>query len=157
MAKKIALTNSDLRFVVDDGDYKKVAKWKWCLVGGYVWGTRNHISLHQFLLGRAPRGREWDHRDRNKLNNRRSNFRIATRAQNGSNRPLFRNNTSGFRGVTLYREKWRAQIKVDRKTIRIGDFPSKEEAAMAYDKAARLYFGEFASLNIQRFPRLKNG
>lgn len=62
-------------------------------------------------------------------------------------------NTSGYRGVTKRNpyNKWRASIKVNKKSFHLGDFDSPIDAAIAYDKAALGYLGQRARLN---FPSL---
>jgi hypothetical protein len=85
-----------------------------------------------------------DHRDGNPANNRWSNLRCATRSENSHNRGLQRNNTSGFKGVSLHKGKWRAQIRKDGRIRVLGAFPTPQEAHAAYVAAARELFGEFA-------------
>jgi hypothetical protein len=65
------------------------------------------------------------------------------------------NNTSGYRGVTWFQNKWRASIKINSRRIFLGYFISKEDAARAYDRAALEYFGEFAVLNLPRSDLLE--
>lgn len=60
----------------------------------------------------------------------------------------YKNNKSGFRGVHKDDYKWRAQIKSNGKVIYLGGFDSPEDAASAYDAAAKVYFGERARLNF---------
>lgn len=89
-----------------------------------------------------------DHIDRNPHNNRWSNLRLATNGQNMHNRPAQRNNTTGFKGVYRTRNvknPWTSFIGVNRKYVHLGVFPTREEAAEAYKKAAERLFGEFAS------------
>lgn len=93
---------------------------------------------------------EIDHENGVPDDNRLSNLRTATRSQNGSNRRLHSNNTSGFRGVSLLCGKWSAYIRIDNRTRWLGSFPSREEAAQAYDNAARQLHGEFARTNFKR-------
>jgi hypothetical protein len=92
-----------------------------------------------------------DHINRNPLDNRRCNLRYATYQQNTINRKAQKNNKSGYRGVSLYKNrnycKWRARIKVNEKSIYIGYYKNKIDAAKAYNKAAKKYFGDFAVLN----------
>ena len=87
-----------------------------------------------------------DHADLNPANNRISNLRLANQTQNGWNKRKQRNNTSGFKGVTLDRRsgKWHAQISVNKKHIHIGSFDDKEAAAKAHAAAVAKYHGEFA-------------
>lgn len=104
-----------------------------------------------YVTGRWPT-EEIDHRDCNPSNNRFANLRPATRKQNGSNRKRNRNNTSGFKGVSWRNKerRWRAQIRLPGtiKTIELGLFQGKKDAALAYDRAAVFYHGEFARLNF---------
>lgn len=88
-----------------------------------------------------------DHIDRNKLNNQRENLRFCTQQQNILNRGMQKNNTSGFRGVKMNRNFIVAQIRVGGKTIHIGTFKTKKDAAIAYDKVAIQYHGEYAMTN----------
>lgn len=92
-----------------------------------------------------------DHRDGNRLNNTRANLRIATPLENSRNRPVFRNNKAGFKGVFPTRgtkANWSAVIYVNKKQIYLGSFKTKEDAARAYDSKAVEAFGEFARLNF---------
>ena len=83
---------------------------------------------------------------------RPDHLRLASHAENTRYRRNHRNNTSGFRGVSFHRagDKWQAQIRVDGRLTHIGYFATAEDAARAYDDAARKHYGEFARLN---FPR----
>lgn len=130
-------------------DRRTVNRERW-YASAYIDG-RTKVYLHQFIVD-APNGVEVDHRDGDGLNCRRSNIRIATRGQNARNmvRPV---GASGYRGVTkpYGRKKWPAQIVMDGRALRIGYFPTAEEAAKAHDDAARKLHGAFAVLN---FPRI---
>jgi hypothetical protein len=88
-----------------------------------------------------------DHINRNGLDCRKENLRIATNSQNNMNRGMFKNNTSGYRGVHRKGNMWRAMIYVSGKQIRLGTFKNIKDAASAYNAAAIQYHGEFASLN----------
>jgi hypothetical protein len=87
-----------------------------------------------------------DHRDGNSANNRWSNLRRATSAQNNANRRRPRNNTSGLKGVSVSRteRKWEARITKNGRCTHLGRFLTAEAAHKAYVKAARKLFGEFA-------------
>jgi hypothetical protein len=99
----------------------------------------------------APAGLMVDHRNTNSLDNRRSNLRLATRAQNVQNSQK-RNikTTSRFIGVCLDKEsgRWIAAITKEGKKVHLGRFDSEPDAAKAYDAAAKKYRGEFARLNF---------
>lgn len=107
----------------------------------------SHRLIWKMQTGECPpKGTEIDHCDRDTHNNRWSNLRLATRAQNLVNRGVGRNNTSGFRGVSLYRprNKWRARISHRGRQIVLGYYDTPEEASEAYCQAARELYGEFA-------------
>ena len=90
-----------------------------------------------------------DHINGNGLDNRRSNLRIVTRQQNTFN-SVHKGGTSKYKGVALDKESglWRAYIAKDGKRTWLGRFPDELSAAIAYDKAAKDMFGEYAKLNI---------
>jgi hypothetical protein len=73
---------------------------------------------------------------------------LATHVENLRNRGKQRNNTSGYKGVTLYRKRWLVQIWYGGKKINLGSFRDPVEAAKVYDQAAREYFGVFAVTNF---------
>lgn len=109
----------------------------------------NTLLLHRLLVGATPT-QLVDHRNRNGLDDRRSNLRLCTPAQNASNRPPPKNNTSGYKGVVWLpsSRKWRATIGGNgqpRKSL--GLFTDPWEAAQAYNRAALEQWGEFARLN----------
>lgn len=86
-----------------------------------------------------------DHKNGNPDDNRWSNLRLATHAQNAANAKRNKNNTSGFKGVRRANKAgWRASIWVNRKNIHLGCRATPAEAFELYKKAARHYFGEFA-------------
>jgi len=106
--------------------------------------------MHRQII-HVPEGYVIDHINGNGLDNRKANLRPATVAQNAWNSKK-RNPRSGYKGVCFDKDKglWRAAIVCNRKRIHLGYFKDKTTAAKAYDKAAKKYHGQFASLN---FPR----
>lgn len=88
-----------------------------------------------------------DHWDKNRANNRISNLREATRAQNKSNSMKYKNNTSGYKGVSYRKdiEKFVARINVNGSSKYLGRFDTASDAHAAYWQAAQTLHGQFAS------------
>lgn len=82
---------------------------------------------------------EIDHQDGERSNNRISNLRPATHAQNGQNQPLRSTNTSGMHGVSWSKphSKWTAYIWAGGKKKHLGLFAEREAARQAYLVAKR--------------------
>lgn len=87
---------------------------------------------------------EIDHINGNKSDNSWVNLRIATRQDNARNQGKTLKNTSGFKGVSFHKGKWRAVVKTDGKHRHLGYFNTKENAANAYRVSAAENFKEFA-------------
>jgi len=106
--------------------------------------------MHILLYGKLPKGLDWDHIDGNELNNQRANLRIATRSQNLANGAKHADGLNPFKGICFdkSRGKWISKICVNYKQINLGRFVTAEEAALAYDVAAKEHFGEFARTNF---------
>jgi hypothetical protein len=106
------------------------------------------VGIHRAILN-APDSHEVDHIDGDGLNNRRSNLRLASRAQNQKNRARPVSNSSGVKGVTWHaaRGKWQAQISADNKHYNLGRFDKIEDAAAAYAAASAKLHGEFGRVS----------
>ena len=160
--KEILLTQGKIA-VIDDEDYIKVNKYKWRYQPtsskgkGYAaresWDRetkkRKTQYMHHFIFGQIT---ELDHMDGDGLNNQKNNLRVASHSENLINRGAQKNNKSGYKGVSFIsigkrKKRWRAVIGVKGRYIGIGNYKTKEEAALAYNEAAINYFGEFAYLN----------
>jgi hypothetical protein len=157
--REIPLTQGKIA-QVDDEDFERLSQWKWqasVLTGGLCYarrgesrgGVERKIYMHHEVLG-VPSSTEVDHANGNGVDNRKDNLRLGTHAQNLRNTGLRTNNTSGYKGVHYdsARGKWKAEICVRGKGHHLGRFPTAEEAARAYDAAARAHSGEFAWLNF---------
>jgi hypothetical protein len=143
--------------IIDYEDYDLVSPYTWradskgyavstiCLGGKKTIG----IKMHRIII-RASDGKQVDHINKNTLDNRKCNLRICTPFQNSGNQSKQKNNTSGYKGVTYYKslQKWQAGIQINGRSIHLGRFENKEDAARAYNEAATKYFGEFAQLNV---------
>ncbi len=158
--------------VVDDDDYERINKYRWKAMkvgknGIYIYATRTkmlatvlgkrkskEILMHREIVN-AQDEQLVDHWDHNGLNNRRYNLRICTQTQNHGN-ALPRGGSSRFKGVywVAKRRLWQAQIGRSNATEGqstgryLGRYENEEDAALAYDRAAREYFGEFALTNF---------
>jgi HNH endonuclease len=140
--------------IVDSEDWLRVALHSW-----YI--ERNHrvdyayaavdgkkMYLHRFIM-QPLEGFEVDHIDGDGLNNRRSNLRIVSHKQNLRNQRLQARSTSGYKGVSWGKSRclWGAHIRYDGKKRFLGRFPSRDDAARAYNTRASEVFGEYARLN----------
>lgn len=150
MAREIQLRGRDgsVRAValVDDDDYERVNARRWYLGSqGYVTRGRGgcRVYLHRWLLD-APDGMDVDHIDGNALNNQRANLRLCTRSENLGNQRRSKNNTSGYKGVRRLAGRWGAFVRQQF----LGLYDTPEEAARAYDDAARRVWGRFARPNF---------
>jgi hypothetical protein len=132
--------------LVDDQDFECLSEFKgWVSDKGYVVSSIAGY-MHRMVV-KPPPGLVTDHKNHDKLDNRRENLRIATYTQNAANGPKSKA-LSGYRGVTPYRyystnNRWKATIM----NRNLGLFESPEKAAVAYNTAAVAMWGEFASLN----------
>jgi len=110
-------------------------------------GTRM-LYLHRLLMGDIVEGKQVDHINGDKLDNRRENLRVCTARENQANtakqaRPTY----SKFKGVCQSAGHWRAYIATSDKQTHLGSFATEGEAAYAYNLAAIERFGAFAKLN----------
>jgi len=154
--KEIELTQGKVA-LVDDGIFEELSKYKWyARWDGWHWyamrkGAKQHtLSMARVVMGAKP-GEMVDHRDNEAtLDNRRSNLRICTGAQNQANRTKQDGCSSKYKGVCWNRGKWQVRIWVHGRCISLGRFAKSKEddAGRAYNVAALLHFGEFARLNI---------
>jgi len=102
-----------------------------------------------FVYGEWPQT-QIDHQDRDRDNNKINNLRCATGSQNMQNGVARQHNNSGFKGVYFHKHKakWCATIGVNYRHIFLGYYDKPEDAASAYDTAARELFGEFSRINV---------
>ena len=154
MAFKCISLPQDKVTIVDEYDYDWLNQWKWhCDKKDYViaydgGGRKNarYIRMHRVITN-VSNNLQVDHINGDTLDNRRCNLRICTNQQNHRNKSKNFGN-SLYKGVAWHKKakKWEAYIKYNKKN-HLGLFLTQEEAALAYNIAAKKYFGEFAKLN----------
>jgi hypothetical protein len=141
--KEIELTQG-YKALVDDADFDWLNEYKWCadVRSHTVYAVRSGSVLMHRMIMNHPVGMTVDHKDRNGLNDQRSNLRLATLTQQQGNK--VGHGVAGVKGVTFHHGRWRATICTDGVQKHLGRFDTIEEAEAAYAQAARAYFGEFA-------------
>ena len=158
--RRIPLTQGKYA-IVDPEDFERLNKHKWyavkCKHTFYAIrciGPRKRrilIRMHREIIN-PPDHLVVDHINHNGLDNRKANLRPATHAQNNYNKLIIKrkNSSSKYKGVTWFKNSkiWRARIDVNGQRKFLGYFKDEIQAAKAYDKAAKMYHGEFATLNF---------
>jgi hypothetical protein len=144
--------------LIDIEDAERVLAFNWSKhSGGYAYKDRS-LLLHRFILDLDDTSTHLlvDHINRNKLDNRKGNLRLATKSQNAMNSKVRVDNATGFRGVSFRNDtgKWVYQIGSRAKARWRGECSTAEEAALAYDAIAREIWGEFAQLNFPPSPEV---
>lgn len=157
MTKEIPLRCGGVA-IVDDEMYDELMKFDWsCTASGHAarYEPGKIIYMHRVIL-RASSGMVVDHINGIPADNRSENLRECTHHQNLMNRRPNRTVKGGspsskFRGVQALKSlnpRWRARIVCGGIAYALGTYGSEEEAAKAYDAAARYYYGEFAFTNF---------
>lgn len=146
--KKIILTNG-FHTKVDDDDYDKLIKFNWWdHKDGYAYrqvssgraktsrGKVVTVLMHR-LITNAPMGKDVDHKNMDRLDNRKINLRIVDRTQNNFNTGVHKNNKSGFRGISWNKriKSWRVYIGGTKNRIELGHYKTIKEAVLARKKA----------------------
>ena len=155
--KEIATTDGKT-VLIDDEDYDLVTQYSWAVfhhrrgsdeLGYTVLATIDGRlqAMHRLILGFPDAF--VDHINGDRLDNRRSNLRPCTVQQNNCNRRVNHNSRSQLKGVkpSTRGRKWEARIRVHGHLQHLGMFSTPEDAARAYDAAARESFGPFARCN----------
>lgn len=148
--------NAPLYAIVDDEDYERLAAFRWTRLatGAQIYAKRTSGQvpgqsdlMHKILTGFTRTG----HSNGIGLDNRRANLEDVTHSQNLMNRGAQKNSrTSKFKGVSWDKSnnRWVAFIKVEGVRRNLGLFTVEEDAARAYDDAARIHFGVHGRYNF---------
>jgi len=139
----IGITSNGDKFYIDTLDYDLVKNYCWRIDKfGYVVansrnGSNKIIRIHRLIMGATTNDTYVDHKNWDKLNNKRSNLRIATKSQNNINIKRKSNNTTGYTGVTYNKKfnKYCARISINGKRIFLGWFDDINDAIQARHKA----------------------
>jgi len=132
--------------IVDDEDFDRISQFKWHYHPyGYAARKPGKVSiyLHHEVMGKKVR---IDHANGDRLDCRKENMREATAQQNAANRRPTSKKWR-FKGVRMKQGTWHAEITYNRKYYFLGAYQEEADAALAYNVAAQLCFGEFAHLN----------
>lgn len=151
--KKIR-SNSGHFAIVDDEDFEMLSKHRWCLSAGRYFHTYNpktkkNILMHRVIMG-DDNSMKVDHINHNTTDNRKSNLRLCTGAQNSRNKLKTSNpKTSKYNGVHFdkSRNKWKVDISLNNKYFLCKRFNTEKEADIFYNAKAKEIYGEFAHLN----------
>ena len=141
-----------LSSIVDKSDFEFLNQWKWhlnqdgyavrkviVLVEGKV--KYGNIFMHR-VINKTPEGSITDHINRNRLDNRKSNLRVASYSVNRLNSKMHTNNTSGVKGISWdkSKNKWLARVWKNYKQIILGRYVNFNDAVFAREQAERLYY-----------------
>jgi hypothetical protein len=152
--------------IVDPEDYAWLVRHKWHASdgrgGNFYAVNRKMQKMHRLIMRKTNPKFEIrnsklfvDHINRNGLDNRKANLRLVTPTQNNwNNGQRVERYSSKYRGVSWHKRqgKWAAVISVGGRAKHVGYFDDEEEAARAFDEAAKGLRGEYAVLN---FPTKK--
>jgi len=156
----VGYTTDGFPFYIDKEDLFNVRQYCWYQRHGYILSGsgKNKLFLHRFVMGlEKVNGLYVDHMNHDPFDNRRSNLRIVTHAENMRNLKVNSKNTSGVTGVYLNKRtgNWYSQIVVNRKTHCLGTYASFDDAVAARKAAEERYFGEYSYDNsIAAVPRI---
>lgn len=151
---EIQLTKGKIA-LVDEADYATLMQWRWYVDGqGYACrekrcggGKKIKITMHR-QIHPSPDGMYTDHINGNTLDNRKTNLRSVTPSENCYNRKLRSDARNKHKGIQKsHTGRWYAKIQHQGICRHLGGYATEQEAAQAYNSAAKEHFGEYARLN----------
>jgi hypothetical protein len=129
--------------LVDADDLPGLSAWRWSYSGGAavravrIDGRSRTVLMHRQIMGLEHGDpREVDHRNADRLDNRRSNLRVCSHAENHQNRSAVEGASSRFRGVCWDRRmgRWQAKVKLNGRTNFLGYYEIEEDASAAVER-----------------------
>jgi hypothetical protein len=157
--KELKLTKGYVA-IVDDEDFEIVSQWHWsatkCCDKVYARRTQRYgnkkvqVYLHRYLMNihLCDKTVFCDHKDRDTMNNQKSNLRVCTAAENQRNKTKKRNGMHKYMGVSANHKRFSASLSLNGKRVYIGTYDTQEEAAIAYNKKKIEVHGDFVNLNV---------
>ena len=148
---QVPLKNTDKVAIIDLEDLKMVSGLNWRLGNGYAacsFKTDNgfrRVYMHRLIL-EAPEGKEVDHKNMDRLDNRRENIRLCSRAENKWNENPSKKNKSGYRGISWFTRdgKWQVMLRHLGNRIFLGRYFDIKEAVKVYNSFISQHRGDFA-------------
>jgi len=144
--------------LVDDNLWHNFNKQFWYITeGGYVRKAidKTSISMHEVIIGKPPKNMVIDHINHNRLDNRTENLRIVNKNINAHNREKSQTTSSQYIGVSKNKDRWEVHIRYEHKRNYYGSFKCELEAAYVYNEKAKELYGEYANLNKNLPPLIK--
>lgn len=138
--RTVVHTRNGDSFAVETADLALVTPFSWYVEHGYVKrafridGQQKRELLHRRILCAQP-GQIVDHIDGDPMNNRRSNLRLCTPAENAANKHPAFHSATGFVGVYARGARFEARVSLNGQRIVLGTFDVAEDAAAAYARA----------------------
>lgn len=156
----IGYTNKGEEFYFDKEDYDLIKEYTWHInAQGYVETQRNKkkIRMHRLIM-HASDGEDVDHKNRLRNYNLKSNLNLVTKKENSQNNSRYKNNTSGFTGVSFDKNAnaWQAYIQIDRTRIYGGLFNTIEEAIKKRANLEKEHFKYLQSITIHKDCTIQN-
>jgi len=141
--KRIKLTKGKFA-LVDDEDFEYLSQWNWYVSShNYAITTTKKPCLYMHrIVNKTPKGILTDHINRNTLDNRKCNLRIADKRINSINKGTQSNNTSGYRGISWNKnhKKWETYIWNCGLRIQLGYYKIIKDAILVRKKAEIKYY-----------------